>query len=393
MADTEKKTSLLSLSHLSEGHTGPKMGLGGWGLPGLGDNNISPAAGPILGYCLEKITLQFAALRTLSTEGDALKKNLFVPTQPLGTALKSTGPSRKERQAIEAKKAVLSLVQSSETTPHDIQADLERFRDLPFDERVSLLQELPPLNTRPELLSHVLLHTLRTAEDDATFKRLLEAAGGQATLDQMAHDIQYGTLQCLLEKHGLLEWRPPFHHPLFQATYEGEAPLSLEGLKSQLTQDAPDLIQEEFINRFLIGDINAAELVGLTRDELYAIAKRGYDVLQEGKLALAQTIFEGLVYLDPYDAFFYTTLGSVRQRMGDEEGAILTYNLAITLQSWNVTALANRGELFYDRGQLAEAIADFQRVMTLDPNHENPSTLRVKTLLFALNEAIQQHSE
>ncbi len=396
-----KKQTIFDIIELQEG-VGPKMGLGGWGLPGINTpEGATPAVGPVMGYCLEKISFQFNELRGLSQEGENLMQSLRL-TQTQAPASLKGGKSgktltRKERQAIEAKEEILSTLDKGEKIEAiNLQALLEKAVHLPHDEKKDFLEKIPK-NVDEILLQITLLTLLRSAGGKTEFIELQKAFGGEEAIDQLMHDTYYGAYQCLLENYEIVPWKPPFHHPLFQNFESNEGAeqtlkVSLEGLQSQVV-DTPPIIREEYMQRFMIGDITAAEVMGLTREELYMIAKRGYDLLQEGKFSQAQIIFDGLVYLDPYDPYFYTVLGSVRQRQEDIDGALACYNQAIRLQPWNVNALANRGEIFFNQGKLTEAMEDFQKVIAFDSEDKNPSTLRVKTLVLALGEALEKRAK
>jgi tetratricopeptide (TPR) repeat protein len=174
---------------------------------------------------------------------------------------------------------------------------------------------------------------------------------------------------------------------------ELEAQASVDGLKEQLDEDSKPLIREEYVARFLMGDITASDMMGLTRDELYMIAERGYELMQQGKLDQAQQVFDGLVYLDPYDPYFYTALGSIRQQTDDPEGALGCYEQALQLQPWNISALANRGEILFNKGELLDAFRDFQRVIELDPEDKNRSTLRAKAIVVAMQDVLEQNKD
>ena len=393
-----KKQTIFDIADIQE-DPGPKMGLGGWGLPGINSpEGATPDVGPILGYCLEKISSQFGALRGLSQEGQSLMQNLRLPqTQSAGGlrgGKKTSPPTRKEKLALEAKTSVLELLAQENVDPIELQALLEKMLHLQHNDKKEFLAQLPK-DLNEHLIEISLLTVLRTATSKEDFLELQEAIGGDAVINELTHDTYYGSYQCLLENHEIVPWVPPFHHPLFQANNNeqkdhAEIKVSLEGLQAQFTPDAPPIIKDDYMQRFMIGDITASDLMGLSRDELYMIATRGYSLLQEGKLSQALNVFDGLVYLDPYDPYFYTVLGSIRQRQEDTEGAITCFNQAIRLQPWNINALANRGEILFNQGKLIEAMEDFQRVIAFDAEDKNPSTLRVKTLVLALGEALEK---
>jgi len=163
-----------------------------------------------------------------------------------------------------------------------------------------------------------------------------------------------------------------------------------DDLAQQIDPEAKPLVRDEYITRFLMGDITASDMIGLTRDELYMIAKRGYELMEQGKVDEARQVYEGLVLLDPYDPYFYTVLGSVYQRLDDEDKALECYNQSLRMQPWNLSALTNRGELLFKQGKLTDAFKDFQRVIELDPGDKNRSTLRAKAIVLALKETLEK---
>ena len=59
------------------------------------------------------------------------------------------------------------------------------------------------------------------------------------------------------------------------------------------------------------GRVSLKEIVGLSPEELYAIANQGYLFFLQGKIQPAQVIFEGLVAIDPRNAYYYRALGAI----------------------------------------------------------------------------------
>ena len=397
---TEQKDTIFALSEMYDDQ-GPRMGLGGWGLPGINsEEGFQVNVGPIMGYCWEKITTQFHTLRGMTHEEDALKMSLRVTQgrRPLQGSSSKKKPSRQEREALEAKARLISGLQGSSPDPAVIQADLDKAQSVPISDKSDVIKVLFSSKASQQLVGTVALGLLRSVKSKEELEQLIQKAGGQEKVDVLLHDINYGVFQCILENYGIVDWVPPFHHSLF--TNQGDERdlsekfnSSVEGLRKQIDEGSMPLVKEEFLNRFMIGDITASDLLGLTREELYAIAQRGYELLQQGQLQQALHVYDGLVYLDPYDPYFHTVLGSVRQRQEDLEGALTCYGQALRLQPWNINALANRGEILFNQGQLTEALQDFQQVIQLDPKDKNPSTVRVKTLVLALGEALQKKHE
>ncbi len=78
---------------------GPKQGLGGWGMPSSNAAVGPDSLGLILGYCLEKITNQFAFLRSLTLNNAELQKSLqHVSLSRPGSKVDMKNPNRKKAE-------------------------------------------------------------------------------------------------------------------------------------------------------------------------------------------------------------------------------------------------------------------------------------------------------
>lgn len=141
---------------------------------------------------------------------------------------------------------------------------------------------------------------------------------------------------------------------------------------------------------FVKGHITLGELEGITKQEQYKMAERGYGLLESGKLEDAKAVFEGLLVLDPYDAYFHLVRGSIRQREGELEGAEAAYSRSIEVNPFNASAFANRGEVRVLQGQLVEGAEDLIKATELDPEGEQPATQRARTTLAALQAKIAE---
>lgn len=378
---------------------GPRPGVGGWGLPGNeGSRPATVKLPPILGYSMDKIIRSFGLLRGITLEGDDLQKSLqnLNVARP-GASVKVDDSQRKEALAAleKAKKALAREDANPLMQPIIINEDL--LHQLKTGEKVELLSLLAGCDVEKRSnVQSALMHVLRSCYDRDEFNQIVGALGGASFFLQILFDHNLGTFCATAEFFGAMDWTPPFHHDLF--TGEGDllkgsvsSDNPLETLNTHLggQEDTDSFIRPEEVERFYMGDITASSLMGFSRDDLYAIAQRGYDLLQEGKLESALSVFDGLVYLDPYDPYFYTVLGSVRQKQGAQDDAVACYSMGIKLQAWNINALANRGEILFNQGRLTEALTDFQKVLYYDPEDANPSTLRTKALLLAIKESVE----
>ncbi len=135
------------------------------------------------------------------------------------------------------------------------------------------------------------------------------------------------------------------------------------------------------ITQFLLGHITLGELQEVGKEEQYKIAEVGYRFLTEGKLDNAKKIFEGLLALDPRDAYFNTVLASIAQQKGELDEADRLYTRALTINPFSAVAYANRGEVRLMRGNLLDAAKDLKRALEEDPQAREKATQRARGLV------------
>jgi tetratricopeptide (TPR) repeat protein len=142
--------------------------------------------------------------------------------------------------------------------------------------------------------------------------------------------------------------------------------------------------QRERQEKLATGQITIAEALGLSKPQLYAIARRGHQLLVSGRVEEARRIYAGLVAADPFDSVFHCHLGACLQRLGEAERAFDEYDAALRFNVANVDALAGRGELYLAKGELRRGIEDLSRSVELDPEGARPASVRARALLLAL---------
>jgi Tfp pilus assembly protein PilF len=152
-------------------------------------------------------------------------------------------------------------------------------------------------------------------------------------------------------------------------------------------------VPPELAARLVHGEINLAEFVGLTRETLYEIAQVGYQFFTSGRVEQARQIYRGLVAADPFDSVFHCHLAAAHHRLGELDAAEQEYTKALRFNIANADALAGRGEIFLQNGRIAEAIADLQKAIELDPAGERATTLRARAVLLAMKNAAQQQQK
>src|SRR3954463_4223708 len=77
------------------------------------------------------------------------------------------------------------------------------------------------------------------------------------------------------------------------------------------------------------GRVSLKQIVGLSEEELYAIASQGYYLFLQGKAEPARVLFEGLVAIDPRNAYYYRALGAIYWRLKEAQKALRQFTYAI----------------------------------------------------------------
>ena len=141
--------------------------------------------------------------------------------------------------------------------------------------------------------------------------------------------------------------------------------------------------QKNKIKAYARGEMTWAEVEGMTFEEAKAIAQVGCDLAAAGRLEDAKVIFEGLVEMNPKDSAARSALGTVYQKLGRTDEALVEYNAALAQDSKNPVALANRGELRLKRGD-RNGFTDLALAVEADPHGETAAGRRAKGLVKAI---------
>jgi len=144
------------------------------------------------------------------------------------------------------------------------------------------------------------------------------------------------------------------------------------------------------IRQFLTGVITLGELEGISKQEQYEMAKAGHRHFKQGKLDSARKIFEGLVALDPRDAYFHMTLGAIAQRDNHLAEAEKCYTRALEINPYSAHALANRGEVRMLTGHMADGTKDLLRALEEDPGCKEEATKRARATINMVITQLQE---
>jgi Tfp pilus assembly protein PilF len=128
----------------------------------------------------------------------------------------------------------------------------------------------------------------------------------------------------------------------------------------------------------------------LSKDQLDAIAVLGYRFFEQGKNHDAETLFEGLVALDPKLYYGYAGLGAMALREERLDEAVEHLSQAVALKPEDATVYANLGEALLRKGQFNESAAEFEHALALDPDHRDPGANRARAILNGLHLVVNE---
>jgi len=130
----------------------------------------------------------------------------------------------------------------------------------------------------------------------------------------------------------------------------------------------------------VLGDGSWKEAFGLDSEAVSVLVQTAYRLAEQGRLDEAQTLWEGLVVLNPQEAYFHTALGCVYMRKGWVEDAMAAFQCALAQDPTDVVAHTYLGELALSRGDVETALRHLSRAVELDPTETNPYANRARLL-------------
>lgn len=159
--------------------------------------------------------------------------------------------------------------------------------------------------------------------------------------------------------------------------------------------DKPDNMDEngeltpELLEKLNSGELSIGELLGLSPETQYEMAKVAYRLFQTGQLEQALNVYEGLTALSPRDSTFHCHLGATLYALDRLDHAFTAYDQALNLDSNNIDALVGRGELHLRNGRSAQGLADLKKAVELDREKAHQSTFRARSTVIALEQQVK----
>jgi type III secretion system low calcium response chaperone LcrH/SycD len=148
------------------------------------------------------------------------------------------------------------------------------------------------------------------------------------------------------------------------------------------TQEVDRLTQS--LQRWAEGRGTLKEVRGYSDAELFAVARTAYMFFNQGKLAEARTLFQGLFAVNPKEPYFARALGVVEQALGNADGALAAFDVAIKLQPDDPAAYVARAEIRILKGQGRDAAQDLQKALSVARDEEKPLRNKAMAILGLL---------
>ncbi|MEK7704826.1 MAG: tetratricopeptide repeat protein [Myxococcota bacterium] len=115
---------------------------------------------------------------------------------------------------------------------------------------------------------------------------------------------------------------------------------------------------QRLVGQWAKGQVTLKEMLGLTEDELFSIANQAYLFFLQGKTESARVLFEGLVAVNPRNAYYYRALGAIYWRLKEPQKALRQFTYAIRVAPKDVASYVNRAEVYIAGRQFEEARED-----------------------------------
>lgn len=150
---------------------------------------------------------------------------------------------------------------------------------------------------------------------------------------------------------------------------------------------------KETEREWLKGNATLGAATKWTADEIRLVSELGYGLAEQGRVAEAITLFEGLAALAPATVYFQAALGALWLRENEPRKALVYLNQVLESEPRDVVALVNRGEAYLRIGEKSAATKDFEKAVAVSQSRgkkipetsiEGKSLIRARALLISI---------
>ncbi len=122
----------------------------------------------------------------------------------------------------------------------------------------------------------------------------------------------------------------------------------------------------EFLaKKFMRGEIQLSELMGLDDKEIEVIFLMGHYLYNFGKYQAALNVFSVLTLYKPFVSRYWRAAGAANQALKRYKEAIVAYDMALTTNTSDVVSYTYRGESKLSSGFANEGIEDLKRAVQI----------------------------
>jgi len=128
----------------------------------------------------------------------------------------------------------------------------------------------------------------------------------------------------------------------------------------------------------------------LGKDQLDAIAVLGYQLYEQGKVADAASMFDGLITFDASNYLGYAGRGAIALYQEKLDDAVAYLSKAAELNPTDSSVHANLGETYLRLAKFDDATAAFAKALELDPEETDPGANRARAILDGMEIVINE---
>lgn len=122
----------------------------------------------------------------------------------------------------------------------------------------------------------------------------------------------------------------------------------------------------QILNEFAAAEADCSKAIELDPNSASAFSQRASCYAAMGKFDRAIEDAKKCTQLNP-KGYYWTQRARLHERIGDDEGALLTLSLAIELNPTRTDVYTSRAQFYSDRGEFDKSIADYDKAIELDP--------------------------
>ena len=138
---------------------------------------------------------------------------------------------------------------------------------------------------------------------------------------------------------------------------------------------------ERLLGQWAQGRVNLKQILGLTPEELYAVAIQGYNLFLEGRANDARVMFEGLVSLDPHNAYYHRALGMIYWQLKEPQKALRQIDFAIRVDPTEIASYLSRAEIYVANQHFDLARQDLAFAIDNARPHERSLVRKARAML------------